>query len=59
MFWLLSVTIIRDCQYFYTTLLQLTSCIIVSSNNAIINKPQYIPLNYTEGYQGMWNVLFH
>lgn len=56
---LLSVTILRDCQYFYTTVLQLKSSIIVSCNKAIINKPQYIPSNYTEGYQGMWNALFH
>jgi hypothetical protein len=37
MLWLLSVTILRDCQYFYTKLLQLTTYITVSRNNVIIN----------------------
>jgi len=53
MFWLLSVTMLRDCQYFYTELLQLTVCVIVSCNNTIIKKPKYIPLNYTEWHQVM------
>ena len=39
MFWLLSVTILTDGQYFYTALLQLTSFTTVSCNNAVIDKP--------------------